>query len=94
MPNWCHRIAACVTKDRGTPVASKTCSSVARPLSVVESQMTGTRSLLQVMLLGMLSFATWARISRISCGSRRALPSLSGGGRVRVFCWCPSVVRA
>eukprot|EP00959_Pyramimonas_sp_CCMP1952_P335172 7018213-Pyramimonas_sp.AAC.1 len=66
MPNWCRRDAASVTRDRGIPVASKTCSSVARPLSVVEYQINGARSLLQVMLLGMLSFATWARISRIS----------------------------
>eukprot|EP00959_Pyramimonas_sp_CCMP1952_P176319 3684391-Pyramimonas_sp.AAC.1 len=55
--------------------------------------MNGARGLLQVMLFGMLSLATCARISEISCSSRRALPSLSGGSWVRLLGWCPSLVR-
>eukprot|EP00959_Pyramimonas_sp_CCMP1952_P265911 5559787-Pyramimonas_sp.AAC.1 len=52
-PICCHREAACVTRERGTPVASKTCSSVALPSSDVEPQMNGARIRLHVTLAGM-----------------------------------------
>eukprot|EP00959_Pyramimonas_sp_CCMP1952_P361435 7569249-Pyramimonas_sp.AAC.1 len=70
MPCTCQRPAACATVRVDISAALKTSRSTLLPLSVDDSHMKGTRILLQVMLLGTVSLATCARISRISCSSR------------------------